>query len=109
MGRTFSISQAIVLSLVPAIAVAAPAHKRQIHRWHGYGFLPGYHQPPSNNVPVYGRKGSVGATPDYAPQYWNDGGWYYFGRPGFYRGRYNGGSFGPCWTWTPIGPIWNCG
>jgi hypothetical protein len=21
----------------------------------------------------------------------------------------NGGSFGPCWTRTPIGPIWNCG
>jgi NAD(P)-dependent dehydrogenase (short-subunit alcohol dehydrogenase family) len=35
--------------------------------------------------------------------------WYYFGRPGFYGGRYNGGSFGPCWTRTPIGPIWNCG
>ena len=29
--------------------------------------------------------------------------------PGFYRGRYNGGSFGPCWSWTPIGPAWNCG
>ena len=33
----------------------------------------------------------------------------YFGRPGFYRGRYDGGSFGPCWTRTPIGPIWTCG
>jgi hypothetical protein len=29
--------------------------------------------------------------------------------PGFYRGRNNGGSFGPCWTWTPIGRAWNCG
>ena len=37
------------------------------------------------------------------------GDWHYFGRPGFYGGRYNGGSFGPCWTRTPIGPIWNCG
>jgi hypothetical protein len=34
---------------------------------------------------------------------------HYFGRPGFYGGRYNGGSFGPCWTQTPIGPVWNCG
>ena len=26
-----------------------------------------------------------------------------------YGGRYNGGGFGPCWTRTPIGPVWNCG
>ncbi len=29
--------------------------------------------------------------------------------PRFYRGRWNGGSFGPCWTSTPIGYMWNCG
>jgi signal transduction histidine kinase len=29
--------------------------------------------------------------------------------PGFYRGRWNGGGFGPCYTQTPIGPVWNCG
>lgn len=45
-----------------------------------------------------------------APQYYGwDGDWHYFGRPGFYNGQYNGGSFGPCWTRTPIGAIWNCG
>jgi hypothetical protein len=33
----------------------------------------------------------------------------YPGRPGFYRGRYNGGSIGACWTQTPIGPVWTCG
>jgi len=22
---------------------------------------------------------------------------------------WNGGGFGPCWTNTPIGPMWNCG
>jgi hypothetical protein len=27
----------------------------------------------------------------------------------FSVGRYNGGGFGPCWTRTLIGPIWNCG
>ncbi len=48
-------------------------------------------------------------TPDYAPTYWYNGGWYYFHDPGFFHGRYNGGSFGPCWTWTPIGLMWNCG
>jgi hypothetical protein len=47
--------------------------------------------------------------PDYTPFYWYNGDRYYFGRPGFFRGRYNGGSIGPCWTQTPIGPIWNCG
>src|SRR6202051_3162787 len=108
MSRTFSASSAILMSLLPAIAFAAPAHERHIHHWHGYGFLPGYHQPPNNNVPVYGPKGAIGDT-EYAPRYWYDGGQYYFGRPGFSRGRYNGGSFGPCWTHTPIGLIWHWG
>ena len=41
---------------------------------------------------------------DPVPQYYGwDGEWRYFGRPGFGGGRYNGGSFGPCWTRTPIG------
>jgi hypothetical protein len=109
MSRPFAASIAILATLLPAIALAAPAHKRHIHRWHGYGFLPGYHQPPSNSVPVFAAKARHGGSRAYAPSYWYDGGRYYFGDPGFFRRRYNGGSFGPCWTWTPIGPIWNCG
>jgi hypothetical protein len=110
MSRTFAASTAILLSLLPAIALAAPADKRHYH-WHGYGFLPGYHQPPSNSVPVYGPKGAIGdVTQGYVPSYYTyGGGHYYFGRPGFFRGRYNGGTVGPCWTRTPIGPMWNCG
>ena len=108
MSRIISVSIAILLWL-PAVTVAAPVHKRPLHRWHGYGFLPGYHQPPNETIPVYGSRRSFSGTPDYTPQYWYNGDWYYYGRPGFYRGRYNGGSFGPCWTQTPIGPIWNCG
>jgi hypothetical protein len=47
---------------------------------------------------------------DPIPSYYGyNGDWHYFGRPGFYGARYNGGSFGSCWTRTPIGPIWNCG
>jgi hypothetical protein len=44
-------------------------------------------------------------------EYFNfyDGEWRYPGRPGFYRGCYNGGSIGPVWTQTPIGPVWTCG
>ena len=59
MSRTFSVTNAILLSLLPAIAFATPIYTPHIYHWHGYGFLPGYHQPPDNNVPVYGSKGAV--------------------------------------------------
>jgi hypothetical protein len=93
-------------------ALAGPPHAKPhiMHRWHGYGFLPGYHQPPNNSVPMYRSKESIRRSPnDDAPSYWYGGGWYYFGEPGFAHGRWNGGSFGPCWTHTPIGLMWNCG
>lgn len=109
MSRILSASSVILLALLPAIAFAAPAHKRHLHRWHGYGFLPGYQQPPDNNIPVYGSRGAIRDTPGYTPSYWYNGARYYFGEPGFFHGRYNGGSFGPCWTITPIGRVWNCG
>jgi hypothetical protein len=124
MSRTFTISLcvslAIALLLPPIATLAAPAkhhaEHRRIYHWHGYGFLPGYHQPPNNSIPMYAEKrSSHGARDhppnfflDYAPSYWY-GGWYYYGNPGFFHGRYNGGSYGPCWTSTPIGLMWNCG
>ena len=40
---------------------------------------------------------------------WYGNTYYGWGSPGFYRGRYNGGSFGPCWTYTPIGMMPTCG
>jgi hypothetical protein len=119
MRRLLFPSIAIVLSLLPVVASAAPAHKRPAPRWHGYGFLPGYHQPPNNSLPDYKQKAAVTRAErrnrrpwyiDPTPSYYGyDGDWHYFGWPGFYGGRYNGGSFGPCWTRTPIGPVWNCG
>jgi hypothetical protein len=99
---------ALVLSLAPA-ASAAPPHNRHKHaahlhkkrhvtrHWHGYGFLPGY-RPPE----VIER--------EREEHYWRSGPHYYGPAwPGFYRGRWNGGGFGPCWTQTPIGYMWNCG
>ena len=44
-----------------------------------------------------------------AEQARNRGPVYWYGGPGFYHGRWNGGGFGPCWTQTPIGNVWNCG
>jgi hypothetical protein len=64
----------------------------------GYGFLPGY-EPPYRT-----RRESYGHSP-----YVRDSTHPWYGYPGFYRGRFNGGGFGPCYTKTPIGPIWNCG
>ena len=120
MSRSVCLSIAVVLSLLSVVASAAPIHKRPAARWHGYGFLPGYRQPLNNSLPLYRQEAAVlrGARRDRRPWYIDptpsyygyDGNRYYFGRPGFGGGgRYNGGSFGPCWTQTPIGPVWNCG
>ncbi len=96
---------ALALSLAPAIAASAerpaahkPVAKKHSRHWRGYGFLPGY---PLTEEERYER--------------WEHNrrlsGYYYYGPawPRFYRGRWNGGGFGPCWTQTPIGPMWNCG
>jgi hypothetical protein len=119
MSRLVCLSIAFVLSLLAAVAPAAPIHKRPAQRWHGYGFLPGYQQPLNNSLPLYAQKDAMRRLAhrdrrpwyiDPVPRYYGfDGNWHYIGRPGFNGGRYNGGSFGPCWTWTPIGPMWNCG
>jgi hypothetical protein len=77
---------------VPTLACAADAQgKRRASHWHGYGFLPGY-APPEQFDPLRARPHG-----------------YWYGYPGFYKGRWNGGGFGPCWTQTPIGNMWNCG
>jgi hypothetical protein len=120
MSRLMCLSIAVILSLLSAAAPAASIHKRLAPHWHGYGFLPGYHQPINNSLPLYKQEAAVSRLArgnrrpwyiDPVPRYYGyDGDWHYFGRPGFDGGgHYNGGTFGPCYTRTPIGPIWNCG
>jgi hypothetical protein len=86
---------AVVACLLPLTAYAgSTSGKRPLNRpWHGYGFLPGY-EPPEAIAWERARA--------RRPTFW-------YGGPGFYRGRWNGGGFGPCWASTPIGPHWNCG
>jgi hypothetical protein len=96
--------------------------KRPVHRHvtkhssRGYGFLPGYRPQLPNSIPLYSstRARSAAAraamTGEYEMRYWHYGQYLYgWGRPRYYRGRWNGGSFGPCWTTTPIGMMWTCG
>ena len=129
---------AAALVAFAASADAAPKKKRYAKtQWRGYGFLPGYAPYEAASLrnrgyrgPIYGRRyGSSPFTYTNPPLqvyagypyyggypyggYYGYGsyyiGKYYYGAPGFVRGQYNGGSMGPCWTQTPIGPIWNCG
>jgi len=75
-------------------------------RWRGTGFLPGYRPQIPNSIPL-DRTAVAGG---YEMRYWHRGQYLYgWGRPRFYRGRWNGGGFGPCWTTTPIGMMWTCG
>jgi hypothetical protein len=102
---------ALPAAIDPASAVTRARIKVHPSRhWYGYGFLPGYHQPPAltdwraqNEISAYR------AQTDWRYYGWNGEPHYGFGHPGYYRGRYNGGSFGPCWTSTPIGMMPTCG
>jgi hypothetical protein len=96
--RSFAIAVyvfAVVACLSPSTASAGSTQgKRPLNRpLHDHGFLPGYEPP---EVIAWERARTR------RPTFW-------YGGPGFYRGRWNGGGFGPCWTSTPIGPHWNCG
>ena len=81
----------------PAPAPHKQARKKPVPRWHGYGFLPGY-RPPEVIERDRARAAWARGPRFYGPAW-----------PGFYRGRWNGGGFGPCYTYTPIGYVWNCG
>jgi hypothetical protein len=109
MSRLAVLALAALLILPSSAATAATKddaapRNQTIHKkhpasrhWHGYGFLPGY-RPPE----VIER--------ERARRYYESGPhWYGPAWPGFYRGRWNGGGFGPCYVSTPIGYMWTCG
>jgi hypothetical protein len=94
-----------VIAIAALLMLTGPSDAASVHKkhrvtghvtrhGHGYGFLPGY-RPPQRIAWQRARR----RAPIY---YWD-------ARPGFYRGRWNGGGFGPCWERTPIGPMWTCG
>jgi hypothetical protein len=112
------LAAALTAALVlPHAATATPSRDKHVRakitvypkqRWRGYGFLPGYRPQAAEalGVPLYGRQ-----LPRREIRYWD---WYGnvrygWGYPGYYRGRWNGGGFGPCWTSTPIGMMPTCG
>jgi hypothetical protein len=115
-GRTaFVRPVAIAVALLIALSAASPiaaaglhkSRKKQINHWHGaFGYLPGF-SPKERRERAVARWKDEHSGPYYlygGPGYWSS-----FSRPGFYHGRWNGGGFGPCWTRTPIGKMWNCG
>jgi hypothetical protein len=98
MRHTGVLSAGLVLVLAAfllpsATASAGDADGKRPPKRPGYGFLPGYEPP---DVVAWRNRF------ERRPGYW-------WGGPRYYRGRWNGGGFGPCWTQTPIGPHWNCG
>jgi hypothetical protein len=111
MMKTKFILLALALSLVTTgatrDAIAAVQEKPKItvkkkYVWKGYGFLPGYPRTERER-----QRDKVLTERRYFDRWGRVS--YGFGGPGFYRGQYNGGSFGPCWTSTPIGMMRNGG
>lgn len=95
-----------IASQSTSVKKPAKKHARK-HIPRGTGFLPGYRTPAQIERDQYmeiqreRRAYYRAGGPRIA--YWG------YSDPRFYRGRWNGGSFGPCWTTTPIGYQWNCG
>jgi hypothetical protein len=73
----------------------AKRHRARRAGYGRYGFLPGVRPP---EIVEMENEWRAAHRPYYALPWAR-----------FHRGRWNGGGFGPCYTYTPIGPIWNCG
>ncbi len=105
LAVAFALSFAPAAFAAPTEQPAAVTQKRIVHKkrtvtrhWHGYGFLPGYRPPEVVARARWEHYDRLYGSRYYGPAW-----------PRFYRGRWNGGGFGPCYTYTPIGYMWNCG
>ena len=120
MLRPGSIALAALLgfSLMSSLAFAAPGDpdapvkkKPATHRVARH--VPHYTNPPGYRSPEQIERDRRAEINRSRRAYYRAGGQqiYYWKDPDprFFRGRWNGGGFGPCWTSTPIGYVWNCG
>jgi hypothetical protein len=107
-----AVASSLLLSGTAWTEAATGKHpsKITVHPKSRYGFLPGYRQPPAlTDWRAQNRISAMRAETEWRFYGWDGEPRYGFGYPGYYRGRYNGGSFGPCWTSTPIGMMPTCG
>lgn len=119
MRLIFATLAALMLVATPAFAASAPDAAPQTvvkkpakkhvakHIPRGVGFLPGYRTPAQierdRYMEIQRERRAYYRAGGPRIAYWR------YPQPQFYRGRWNGGDFGPCWTHTPIGYQWNCG
>ena len=93
----------------PAVTQKVTRHKtRHVKRW---TTPPGYRSPAQierEDTKSWRRERDFAYRHNVPRVYY-----YYWGTP-FYTGRFGANRYdslrvGPCWTQTPIGPMWNCG
>ena len=117
MSRLLSLTALLLAFAVaaPTLAEAAnppkkkPGVTRHVKRW---TTPPGYRTPEQierEEFKEWRRDRAIARrhnTPQAYFYYYNPNPYYYSGR--FASNRF-GARSGPCWTQTPIGPVWNCG
>src|SRR3981189_691091 len=91
-GR-IAIAAFLLAATAPSFAAPVQGKAHVARHWHGYGFLPGYRTPERIEWEEARNRRRV----------------YWYGGPGFYRGRWNGGGFGPCRAPTPARQVWKLG
>jgi hypothetical protein len=116
MIRILSLALALAVALpafgTPALADTPPKKKpavtRHVKRWT---------TPPGVRSPEQIEREQYGAWRRDRSIAWRHGRprayYFYYSSPYYYSGRFAehrfGSRIGPCWTQTPIGPVWNCG
>ncbi len=94
-GATAAKNERVVKNRAAIKRTAKRRAVRRSARYGPYGFLPGVRP---LEVVEFESEWRAAHRPYYALPW-----------PRFHRGRWNNGGFGDCYTYTPIGPVWNCG